>query len=535
MKRKSVIAIAVAFFLSFCVGTGKSAWLIAASSKEYTNAQLTQGNVEGDKVVCYIDKDTTKNQYTSIEVALAKAKSTSGSQTVYVKPGLNSTIKIKRDCEIGAGDTLCLPYEGTTIHSFVNGGGHDVAYEHGTRTTYIEVSSGVTFTNNGTLTIGAIQNSGNGGTYPNGNAADKYTEMKLLGKAILINNGTINCYGYISGNNTFSKIVSNENSVVNRPFTVIEHRGGSRLAGMAGKDKNEIQNIVNSSLNIGYDQGKMGIANPVCFVFNRWYLDGFINIDFDFRYGSSLVGKAALFADKENNETDRKIISTDGLIQLGQNAIFSGHYKTSTKKCKIDTHGSWKLGNIDVSFAIQKEKYGITALVKIKIPSSNVFLPVPYYFDISALPFEDGSPAVIDATGQSFKLLPGASLLVQKGVTLNGNQIAIYSQDYLYPNGVSIEAGDIGCPIQYPNLEDSILKNYGIINGSAIGGKILNYSGTINSQKSSVDSKEPCNFKAETITVTVKILGFIKKNIDINIYIPSYVPSSSLSRKIINL
>lgn len=29
MKRKSVIAIVVAFFLSFCVGTGKSAWLIA--------------------------------------------------------------------------------------------------------------------------------------------------------------------------------------------------------------------------------------------------------------------------------------------------------------------------------------------------------------------------------------------------------------------------------------------------------------------------------------------------------------------------
>ena len=96
MKRTSVIAIVVAFFLSFCVGTGKSAWLIAASSKEYTNAQLTQGIVEGDKVVCYIDKDTTENQYTSIEVALAKAKSTSGQQTVYVKPGLNSTIKMRR-------------------------------------------------------------------------------------------------------------------------------------------------------------------------------------------------------------------------------------------------------------------------------------------------------------------------------------------------------------------------------------------------------------------------------------------------------
>ena len=225
MKRTSVIAIVVAFFLNFCVGDGKSAWLIAASSKEYTNAQLTQGNVEGDKVVCYIDKDTTENQYTSIEVALAKAKSTSGSQTVYVKPGLNSTIKIKRDCEIGAGDTLCLPYEGTTIHSFVNGGGHDVAYEHGTRTTYIEVSSGVTFTNNGTLTIGAIQNSGNGGTYPNGNAADKYTEIKLFGNSVLINNGTIDCYGYISGSaSAIGGSVSNYNGSISAAVTSVQSK-----------------------------------------------------------------------------------------------------------------------------------------------------------------------------------------------------------------------------------------------------------------------------------------------------------------------
>lgn len=186
---------------------------------------MTQGNGEGDKVVCYIDKDTTENQYTSIEVALAKAKSTSGSQTVYVKPGLNSTIKIKRDCEIGAGDTLRLPYEGTTIHSFVNGSGHDVAYEHGTRTTYIEVSSGVTFTNNGTLTIGAIQNSGNGGTYPNGNAADKYTEIKLFGNSVLINNGTIDCYGYISGSaSAIGGNVSNYNGSISATVTSVQSK-----------------------------------------------------------------------------------------------------------------------------------------------------------------------------------------------------------------------------------------------------------------------------------------------------------------------
>jgi|GEM_PF-5755399 len=525
MKRRSVIAIAVAFFLSFCVGTGKSAWLIAASSKEYTNAQLTQGNVEGDKVVCYIDKDTTENQYTSIEVALAKAKSTSGSQTVYVKPGLNSTIKIKRDCEIGAGDTLCLPYEGTTIHSFVNGGGHDVAYEHGTRTTYIEVSSGVTFTNNGTLTIGAIQNSGNGGTYPNGNAADKYTEIKLFGNSVLINNGTIDCYGYISGSGSACKIISNNGSTVNRPFTVIEHRGGSRLAGMAGKDKSEIQSVVSNS--VSTNGKKEGVAKPVCFVFNRWYLDGFLNINFEFCYGSNLIGKAALYADGVDNTTDRKIIDPSGLVQLAENSVLSGNFDAKTKKIIINSYGSWKLGNLNVKFAIKKSKhvlFDITAWIKISVPSSSIFLPIPYYFDITLNSFLDGTSAIVNALNQDFKLLPGSSLSIKKGVTLNASKIAIYGQADLYPNGKSIETGDLGSS-QYPNQSDAILENYGNISASAIGGSVSNYNGSISAAVTSVQSKEAHDFTKTTIEVL--------EVFNVDIYIPRYDPLINLTLKII--
>ena len=529
MNRKSGILLYLAFFLSFCVGTGKAAWLITSSSKDYSNAQLAQGNVEGDKVVCYIDKDTSENQYTSIEVALAKAKSTSGSQTVYVKLGLNSTIKIRRDCEIGSGDTLCLPYEGTTIHSYVNGGGHDVAYEHGTRTTYIEVSSGVNFTNNGTLTIGAIQNSGNGGTSPNGNAADKYTEIKLLGNSRLINNGAIDCYGYISGNGTSSKIVCNPNSTVNRPFTVIEHRGGSRFAGRAGKDKSEIESVVNSS--VSTSGNKQGTGKPVCFVFNRWYMDGFLNLNFEFAFGAKLIGKAALFADGENNATDMKIIDSDGLMQLSSNSFLSGRFDSKTKKINLNSYGSWKLGNLDVSFAIKKTKkviFTITAWIKIKIPSSSVFLPIPYYFNVTLNPFKNGQSAIVDATSQSFKLMPGSSLTVKQNVTLNGNKIAIYGQNDLYPNGESVETGDLGSS-KYPNLQDAVLKNYGNINSSALGGNIQNYNGTITSSLNSVESKEAHDFASNSITIKFVISQ------SVNIYIPKYDPSINLGLKITEL
>ena len=524
MNRKSGILLYLAFFLGFCVGTGKAAWLITSSSKDYSNAQLAQGNVEGDKVVCYIDKDTSGNQYTSNEVALAKAKSTSGSQTIYVKPGLNSTIKIKRDCEIGSGDTLWLPYEGTTIHSYVNGGGHDVAYEHGTRTTYIEVSSGVTFTNNGTLTIGAIQNSGNGGTSPNGNAADKYTEIKLLGNSTLVNNGVIDCYGYISGNGTSSKIICNSNSTVSRPFTVIEHRGGSRFAGMAGKDKSEIESVVDSS--VSTNGKKQGTGKPVCFVFNRWYMDGFLNVDFEFAFGAKLIGKAALFADGENNATDRKIIDSDGLMQLSQNSFLSGRFDLKTKKISLNSYGSWKLGNLDVSFAIKKKRSFITAWIKIRIPSSAVFLPIPYYFNVTLNPFKNGQSAVVDATSQSFKLMPGSLLTVKQSVTLNGDKIAVYGQNDLYPNGESVETGDLGSS-KYPNLQDAILKNYGNINSSALGGNVQNYNGTITSSLNSVESKEAHDFTSNSIKVL--------KIVNVDIYIPKYDSSINLSLKITEL
>lgn len=516
-KRIEVVLLASLVSVTSFFSLGKSAWiLIDGNGREYANNQITAGNVEGNQIVCYIDKDTAANQYTSIEVALAKAKENSKSQTIYVKPGLGFTVRIRRDCEIGAGDTLCLPYEGTTFHSYVGGTRQPEAYQTvANRQTYVVLDEGKTLTNNGTLTIGAVQSSGNGGTYPNGNPTGKYAEINLSSNARLLNNGTINCWGYISGNGTKNNsVISTDGSVVNMPFIVIEHRGGSRYTGMAGKDRDEVQNVVNSSISLAGN--KTGQGKPVCFVFNRWYLNCFMNVKFDFSTNAKLIGKAVLYADGEHNATDIKLISNDGLVQLKSGGHVSGYFNSGTDKCEINTYGSWNLGNFAVYFEMVKAKI---VHLKINISSQNVFLPISHYFKITLNPLEGGEAATVDALGQSFKLLPGSNLIVKSGVTLKTKEIAIYDESSFYPGGTAIERPEDVASSPYPQLDSATFDNFGTITANAIGGIIKNHSGTITSTSNSVVSYEAHNFTSTTITA--KLLG-IKK--DINIFIPEYYP-----------
>ncbi len=530
MKRRSYLLFALFILLVPLVfNVGYSSWHIYAS-KNYDSSEFVIANLESDSVVCYIDSNVEANRYTSLEVALAKAKSTSGNQTIYVLPGLNKTIPIRINCEIATDDTLVLPYENETYHSYINGSNNYAYLNEANRQTYVQLKENIILTVNGTLTLGGVHNSGQGGQNPNGNTTGKYTEINLLSGAKIINNGTINAYGYISGtlnssNNGAAHIINNANSVVNMPFSITEHRGGSNFTGMAGKDKNEIQSVVNSS--ISEDGSKVGEGKPVVFPFNRWLMNNFYNINFSFTSSSKLIGKACLYADGEHNAADLDIINTSGLIQLVNNTSLEGIFIKSSSKLKINIFGSFSLGSLAIKFAIKKSKtfiITITRWIKINISSKDVFLPIPFYFDISLSPFKNGNNAVVNTTNQSFKLLPGSSLTVNNGVTLNAKQIAIYKNTSFYPNGTSIETGALGS-IQYPSLSDAIFNNYGSVIANAVGG-VINSSngGTTNISSSSVISKEAHDFTSATITITVKIIW--NQNIDVAINIPSYTAVS---------
>ncbi len=455
------------------------------------------------KAVCY----NGSTYYSRIELALSSVSS----GVIYCIIDRNPYIR--ESCTIKSNVELCLPYSGTTSHSYVNDSTSIAYTKTDNRKQFIQIINNSTLTNNGTLTIGAVQNSGGGGKLLNGNATQEYTEIQLLNSSKIINNSTINCYGYISGNNSNDiSIINSSTAIVNMPYVIVEHRGGSRFAGMAGKDKSEVESVVNSSVSMS---GKTtGEGKPVCYVFNRWYLDGFINVNFKFDYGAKLVGKAALFADGEHNAADMKIISSDGLIKLSNGASLTGFFNTEKQKCSINTFGSWELGSIDVYFAIKKSKWGITAHVKINVSSKNVFLPVPFYFIINLNSYENGNTATVNTSSQSFKLLPGSSLTINEGVTLNAKEIAVYKSESLYPNGTTVEQGDLGSQ-PYPKKDDAILNCSGKIFATSFGG-IVNIisSGSINATNSSVVSKEAHSFTATSIKVL--------RVVSVDIYIPKY-------------
>ena len=92
--RLSLFLTAVLGFLSISVGHA------AFQTGENGASDSYDGQVTRRKPVCYISRSPNV-YYPSIEKALEVAKNTTGSQTVYVIPGANPTIK--SNCTIASG------------------------------------------------------------------------------------------------------------------------------------------------------------------------------------------------------------------------------------------------------------------------------------------------------------------------------------------------------------------------------------------------------------------------------------------------
>lgn len=509
MKSKRLRQLILLFSLGFLylIPTVFSSWVYFDLSEEKYVNNGTLPNV------CYINKNEGGKRYTSIERALKKANS---GDTVYVIPESNPVIKY--DCVVKNGVSLSVIYgydaKSNPLVTSVVDSSPTLAYENGTCKNEVRIINDAILTINGTLNIGAIQNSGNGGESYNGNATKEYTKITLSGGSTIINNGILNCYGYITSTSKEASFLANNGSENNLLYTIVEHRGGSRYAGMAGADKEEVKKVVDSSVSL--TGNKIGEAKPKVFVYNRWFIDSLLDVNFKFMYGSTIKGLAVLFADNENNATALSILGNDSLIQLQNNSLLTGYFDSKLKKCSINTYGSWNLGSIKVYFGIKKKKWGITARVKINVSSKTTFLPVSHYYDIAINPYENSEKAIVNATTQSVKLLPGSSVTIKENCEVNAKDIAIYQEDSFYPNGKSIEDNTVGNSL-YPNLKEASFNNYGIVNCESIGGPIYCYNNAkINANLENLTSYEAYNFVAQDI----KVLSLVT----VQISIPSYHP-----------
>lgn len=393
------------------------------------------------------------NTYYTIEDALDVA--TSG-QTIFV---LNDTafatqeiagvlyndVKFKT---VKTGVTLLLPFnENDTVGHIGAGDEKSDNYKAtaaltGTAKLYrkLVIPEGIEVIVKGNLIVGAQTGTTAAGGVQNG-VRGNYCEISL-GGTITLNNATLEVYGYIKGN---GEITANNTTVIEN-LCITGWLGGRESAGRYIGDGK----ILAFSTNVN---------NPVQFPFSRYELRS-VQSSITLHKGSKLQGYAKIatsaiagikaqineawlpFASSDSNESS-------GLVRMkSSDAKVVKTFKGG--RVGIETYGSVEDGYTSVTLEVVN--------MTISMTSEKVFFPICGKTDIV---IKSGT----FTQKYKYKLMPGSSLTIDNGATLNQNgSIVVYTGDFKdvtdthYPSGL----GDARFTV------DGTLN----ING-AFGGKVL--------------------------------------------------------------
>lgn len=394
------------------------------------------------------------NTYYTIEDALDVA--TSG-QTIFV---LNDTafatqeiagvlyndVKFKT---VKMGVTLLLPFnENDTVGHIGAGDKRSANYKAtaaltGNAKLYktLVIPEGIEVIVNGKLVVGAQTGTTAAGGVQNG-IRGNYCEISL-GGTITLNNATLEVYGYIKGN---GEITANNTTVIEN-LCITGWLGGSESAGRYIVDGK----LLTSSTNV---------KNPVQFPFSHYELRS-VQLSITLHKGSKHQGYAKIATGDslggliaaQINEAWLTFVSSDSNESSGLVRMKSSDAKVVKTfkggRVGIETYGSAEDGYTSVTLEV-----GVT----ISMTSEKVFFPICGKTDIV---IKSGT----FTQKYKYKLMPGSSLTIENGATLNQNgSIVVYTGDFKdvtdthYPSGL----GDAKFTV------DGTLN----ING-AFGGKVL--------------------------------------------------------------
>lgn len=420
-----------------------------------TTATLTADNFALSDNVVYVKVKGVKvgNNYYTIEDALDVA--TSG-QTIFV---LNDTafatqeiagvlyndVKFKT---VKTGVTLLLPFNENDTVGHIGAGkeGSDnykaTAALTGTAKLYkkLVIPEGIEVIVNGKLIVGAQTGTTVAGGVQNA-VSGNYCEISL-GGTITLNNATLEVYGYIKGN---GEITANNTTVIEN-LCITGWLGGSESAGRYIGDGKQLALSTN-------------VDNPVQFPFSHYELRS-VQLSITLHKGSKLQGYAKiatgaiLVLPAQINEAWLTFVSSDNNESSGLVRMKSSDAKVVKTfkggRVGIETYGSVEDGYTSVSLKV--------ATTTISMTSEKVFFPICGKTDIV---IKSGT----FTQKYKYKLMPGSSLTIENGATLNQNgSIVVYTGDFKdvtdthYPSGL----GDAKFTV------DGTLN----ING-AFGGKVL--------------------------------------------------------------
>lgn len=420
-----------------------------------TTATLTADNFALSDNVVYVKVKGVKvgNNYYTIEDALDVA--TSG-QTIFV---LNDTafatqeiagvlyndVKFKT---VKTGVTLLLPFnENDTVGHIGAGDEKSDNYKAtaaltGTAKLYktLVIPEGIEVIVNGKLVVGAQTGTTVAGGVQNA-VSGNYCEISL-GGTITLNNAMLEVYGYIKGN---GEITANNTTVIEN-LCITGWLGGSESAGRYIGDGKSL--ITSTNVN-----------NPVQFPFSHYELRS-VQLSITLHKGSNHQGytkiatSAIYVLSAQINEAWLTFVSSDSNESSGLVRMKSSDAKVVKTfkggRVGIETYGSVEDGYTSISLKV--------ATMTINMTSEKVFFPICGKTDIV---IKSGT----FTQKYKYKLMPGSSLTIENGATLNQNgSIVVYTGDFKdvtdthYPSGL----GDAKFTV------DGTLN----ING-AFGGKVL--------------------------------------------------------------
>lgn len=428
----------------------------SAAGTHKTTATLTADNFALSDNVVYVKVKGVKvgNNYYTIEDALDVAKE---GQTIFV---LNDTAFATQEIAgvlyddikfrtVKSDVTLLLPFnENDTVGHIGAGGKRSDNYKAtaaltGAAKLYktLVIPEGIEVIVNGKLIVGAQTGKIDAGGVQNA-VSGNYCEISL-GGTITLNNATLEVYGYIKGN---GEITANNTTVIEN-LCITGWLGGSESAGRYIGDGK----LLTSSTNV---------KDPVQFPFSHYELRS-VHLSITLHKGSKHQGYAKIATGDslwgliaaQINEAWLTFVSSDSKESSGLIRMKSSDAKVVKTfkggRVGIETYGSVEDGYTSVTLEV-----GVT----ISMTSEKVFFPICGKTDIV---IKSGT----FTQKYKYKLMPGSSLTIENGATLNQNgSIVVYTGDFKdvtdthYPSGL----GDAKFTV------DGTLN----ING-AFGGKVL--------------------------------------------------------------
>ncbi len=373
------------------------------------------------------------NNYYTIEDALDVA--TSGQKifvlndtafaTQEIAGVLYNDVKFKT---VKTGVTLLLPFnENDTVGHIGAGGKRRANYKAtaaltGTAKLYktLVIPEGIEVIVNGKLIVGAQTGTTAAGGVQNG-IRGNYCEISLGGK-ITLNDATLEVYGYIKGN---GEITANNTTVIEN-LCITGWLGGSESAGRYIGDGEPLLTSTN-------------VKNPMQFPFSHYELRS-VQLSITLHKGSKHQGYAKIATGDsiggripaQINEAWLTFVSSDSNESSGLVRMKSSDAKVVKTfkggRVGIETYGSVEDGYTSITLKV--------ATVTLSMASEKVFFPICGKTDIV---IKSGT----FTQKYKYKLMPGSSLTIENGATLNQNgSIVVYTGDFKdvtdthYPSGL---------------------------------------------------------------------------------------------------